>query len=118
MSEAGLKAAMGVAMNRYNERGKIAELMRSQREGRMMEYLYPELKKQGYDREVLRKLGHELDLEDYQSAAESSGKRILNEINSYIDLHVFSRHMTLGRKVRRYTKNAKKKCDFFVQLMF
>jgi len=75
MSEAGLKKAMGIAMNRYNERGRIAELMRSQREGRMMEFLFPELKRQGYDREVLRKLGHELDLEDTpdQSAADSSG---------------------------------------------
>eukprot|EP00493_Phyllostaurus_siculus_P013797 UN14007 len=35
---------------------------------------------------------------------------------------IFSRkmnmYMTPGRKVRRYTKNEKKKCDFFVQLPF
>merc|ERR1740129_483230 len=40
---------------------KSAELLRAKREGRLVEFLYPELEKRGYNRDILTKLGVDMN---------------------------------------------------------
>jgi len=76
ISEAGFKKAMDHAMNAMSRQKKTAELLRAKREGRLVEFLYPELEKRGYNREILTKLGVETSQEDSTSDEGSVQKPV------------------------------------------
>lgn len=76
ISEAGFKKAMDHAMNAMSRQKKTAELLRAKREGRLVEFLYPELEKRGYNRDILSKLGVETSQEDSTSDEGSVQKPV------------------------------------------